>query len=238
MNSSESEPVRVIIVEDDADLREGLTDFLRLHLFAVTAVATGRDFTLAFATETFDIAIIDVNLPDVSGFEIVQRLTKTTNMGVIMLTARTSRGDKLKGYAEGANLYLTKPVDGDELAFAVKNLSRRIKAGATGLKELPRSAGNWSLDRVGHRLVSPQGMIIKLSGREATLLSTLVAANGTIVARAELGLAVGYDSVSDTRSLDAVVQRLRVKAREAGTELPVHVIHGVGFQLSGNVIVS
>ncbi|WP_206589005.1 response regulator transcription factor [Agrobacterium rosae] len=231
-----NEPVRVILVEDDLDLKQGLTDFLRLNSFAVTAVGSGKEFDLAFGTDAFDVAIIDVNLPDISGFDIAQRVKKTTNLGIIMLTARTLRDDKLRGYAEGANLYLTKPVDGDELVFAVKNLAERLRQNVKTPKEAPQPTGSWSIDRIGQRLVPPQGKAMKLSGREAALISKLAEESGRIISRAELGLAMGYETILDTRSLDAVLQRLRVKARDAGTELPIQVIHGSGFQLSAKII--
>ncbi|MCM2457185.1 response regulator transcription factor [Rhizobium sp. CG4] len=222
-------------MEDDLDLKQGLTDFLRLNTFAVTAVGNGKEFDLALGTEDFDVAILDVNLPDTSGFEIAQRLKKTTNIGIIMLTARTLRDDKLRGYSEGANLYLTKPVDGDELVFAIKNLADRLRQSDKNAQPA-RPTGKWSIDRVGQRLTSPQGTVIKLSGREATLLSKLAEDSKRIIGRHELGLAMGYQTLADTRSLDAVLQRLRVKVRESGAELPIHVIHGVGFQLSGEII--
>ncbi|SCX10772.1 two-component response regulator [Agrobacterium rosae] len=127
-------------------------------------------------------------------------------------------------------------VDGDELVFAVKNLAERLRQNVKTPKEAPQPTGSWSIDRIGQRLVPPQGKAMKLSGREAALISKLAEESGRIISRAELGLAMGYETILDTRSLDAVLQRLRVKARDAGTELPIQVIHGSGFQLSAKII--
>ncbi|KAA3499384.1 DNA-binding response regulator [Rhizobium rhizogenes] len=235
--SGGNQPIRVILVEDDFDLRQGLTDFLRLNALAVTAVANGAEFDRAFATENFDIAILDLNLPDISGFEIARYITENTNLGIIILTARTLRDDKLRGYAEGANLYLTKPVDGDELVLAIKNLADRIVQTGETSKPPVEPATGWRFDSAARRLVSPQGIAIRLSGREAKLVSRLAEEGGRIVSRAELVRAMGYGEMTpETRSLDAVLRRLRVKAREAGLELPVHVIHAAGFQFSGEII--
>lgn len=230
------DPIRVILLEDDIDLRVGLTDFLRLNSFAVTAVGSGKEFDLAFSTEIFDVAIIDVNLPDSSGFDIAKRTKSTSNVGIVMLTARTLRDDKLRGYAEGANLYLTKPVDGEEIVLAIKNLADRLRATASAPAKAIRSSGNWSIDRIGKRLSSPQGAAFKLSTREVALILKLIEQSGRIVPRADLGVAMGYATISDTRSIDAVLQRLRIKARDAGTELPIQVIHGSGFQLSASIV--
>jgi len=230
------QPVRVIVVEDDFDLRQGLTDFLRLNSFAVTAVGSGAEFNRAFGTETFDIAIIDVNLPDVTGFEIARSIAKISNLGIIMLTARTMRDDKLRGYAEGANLYLTKPVDCDELVLAIRNLVRRTGKTGEALKPSNQSPKSWTIDRIAQQLISSQGVIIKLSGREAKLILRLAQDKGQIVSRADLSNALGYGELSaETRSLDAVLRRLRLKVREAGDELPVHVVHSAGFQFSAEI---
>ncbi len=229
------DPIRVILVEDDIDLRVGLTDFLRLNSFAVTAVGTGKEFDLAFGTEAFDVAIIDVNLPDISGFDIARRTKASSNVGIVMLTARTLRDDKLRGYAEGANLYLTKPVDGNEIVFAIRNLAGSLRSTSGAPLKVARSFPNWSIDRIGKRLICPQGNAIRLSTREAALILKLTEQRGLIVPRADLGAAMGYATISNTRSIDAVLQRLRVKARDAGTELPIQVIHGSGFQLSASI---
>lgn len=231
--------VRVILVEDDYDLRQGLTDFLRLNGFAVTSVANGAEFSLAVSTDVFDVAIVDINLPDTNGFDITRSLTEKTNLGVIIVTARTLRDDKIRGYAEGANLYLTKPVDGDELVLAIKNLSDRIKRVANVKQRPPQPQWNWCIDCASQRLISPQGSEIRLSGREAKLILCLAKANGRIVSRADLTRSTGYKELgAQTRSLDAVVRRLRSKAREVGLELPIHVVHGVGFHFSVDIEIS
>ncbi|MDW5317155.1 response regulator transcription factor [Rhizobium sp. PL01] len=234
-----NDPVRLILVEDDFDLRQGLTDFLRLNAFAVTAVANGREFDQAFATEMFDVAIVDVNLPDTNGFDLTRLISGKTNIGIIMLTARTMREDRLKGYAEGANLYLTKPVDGDELVFAIRNLAGRIKQAGGTSSARSESGPNWYYDGTAQRLVSPQGTAIILSGREAKLLVKLAEEKGRVVSRAVLSRAMGYPETSlETRSIDAVLRRLRSKARDAGIALPIHVTHALGFHFAGAIDLS
>jgi two-component system torCAD operon response regulator TorR len=120
-------PVRVVLVEDDHDLRQSIADYLHLRAFDVTDVDSAFGFYRALAEKEFDIAILDVNLPDASGFDLARRISSGDRLGVIILTARTTRDDRIKGYEEGADLYLTKPVDGEELALAIGNLARRLQ---------------------------------------------------------------------------------------------------------------
>src|ERR1700742_2168908 len=90
---------RVVLVEDDHDLRQGLSDYLRLSGITVVDVASAAAFYKALRREDFDIAILDINLPDISGFELTRDLATEGRMGVIILTARTGRDDKIQGYA-------------------------------------------------------------------------------------------------------------------------------------------
>jgi len=232
-SESERQVVRVVLVEDDFELRQSLTDFLRLNGFFVTSVGSGSEFASVIQAGVFDVAIVDLNLPDTNGFELTRFLTEKTDLGVIILTARTLRDDRIRGYAEGANLYFTKPVDGDELVYAVRNLRDRIRRIENSREPAHTSRPIWRIDCASWRLFSPQGIAIKLSSREAKMILCLAKASGRIVSRADLTSAMGYlDLNPETRSLDAVVRRLRSKARDAGLDLPIHVAHGAGVEFS------
>lgn len=233
--------IRVVLVEDDRDLRQGLADYLRLSGITVTDVASGIAFYKALRADSFDIAILDVNLPDASGFELARDLSaEKGGTGIIMLTARTGREDRIQGYAEGADLYLTKPVDGEELLLAVRNLARRIHdAGAEAERADPASHAKpaastaWQIDTLRHRLITPDGVPLQLSGRELMLLECFARAGGGTIARADLAKHLGYsDMGSESRSLDAVLRRLRQKAQDCGVDLPLRVIHAVGIRFA------
>lgn len=239
--------VRVILVEDDEDLRQGIADYLRLQAIDVTDVASGIAFYTALMGGEFDIAILDVNLPDVSGFELARTVSARKRMGVIMLTARTSREDRLHGYELGADLYLTKPVDSEELALAIANLGRRIRSAATPTKpqadvgerastEAAASQGAWILDLQQCRLISPQGVPIPLSGREVMLIELLARATGATVPRQVMDALLGNSSSDpESRRLDAALRRLRMKARASGADLPLHAVHAVGMRFMGTL---
>lgn len=223
---------RVLLVEDDHELREGLAENLRLNGIDVTEADSGGSFRKALRSDPIDVAIIDVNLPDVSGFELARELAgDESRPGVIILTARAGRQDRRQGYAEGADLYMTKPVDGEELLLAVRNLARRVRhAKATAVPREPAERV-WKLDMVRKRLVSPDDAYIVLSGREILLLEQFVRANGEPVSRVALAEIMGYgDPGPENRGLDAALRRLREKATARGIDLPLLVIHSVGLR--------
>jgi len=243
--SGSDRAVRVILIEDDHDLRQGIADYLRLQAIEVTDVASGAGFYTTLMDGDFDVAILDVNLPDVSGFELARVISSTKPMGVIMLTARTGREDRIKGYEQGADLYLTKPVDGEELALAIANLARRVRSTASSAKATADDKDHalaqatehqWLLDLQRHRLTSPEGRAILLSGREAMLMETLARAAGATVPRHVLDTLFGTGSADpESRRLDAALRRLRMKARAAGCDLPLHVVHAVGVRFVGTL---
>lgn len=235
-------PIHVLLVEDDNDLRAGLADYLRLSGLKVAEASSGIAFYKALRADRFDVAIIDINLPDTSGFELARDAADEANMGVVILTARAGRDDRVRGYGEGADLYLTKPVDGEELVLAVLNLARRARAMGSPRSSLDhpasslRSDSAWRLDAMRQALLHPNGARLALSGREMILVETLARAEGATVSRKELAQGLGYaEANSESRSLDAVVRRLRQKAQDAGVELPLKAVHAVGFRFAAQL---
>ncbi len=236
---SDGQPIHVVLVEDDHDLRQGLAEYLRLSGISVTDLSSAISFYKALRTDVFDIAILDVNLPDASGFELARDLSAERRPGIIMLTARTGRDDRIRGYAEGADLYLTKPVDGEELLLAVRNLARRVHTAAVTKAERinARQPAVWQIETQRRLLVAPGGVSLQLSGRELLLLEYLAQAEGATVARAGLAKHLGYGEMDvESRSLDAVLRRLRQKAQDCSIELPLLVIHAVGIRFSAPLV--
>jgi two-component system torCAD operon response regulator TorR len=225
-------PIRVILVEDDNVLRQGLTDYLRLSGFAVTDVSSGLALYKTLRSEAFDVAILDVNLPDTSGFELARDLRTEQALGIIILTARSGRQDRLQAYEEGADIFLTKPTDGAELALATRNLAARVRQQRAPV-EPPSPAGEepWQLQLRQRRLVNPDGGGIALTPREGVLLEMLADAGGAVVSRARIEEVLGYgDKLPNSRGLDAMLQRLRMKAQASGIELPIQIVHAIGLR--------
>ncbi|MBR1217975.1 response regulator transcription factor [Bradyrhizobium sp. U87765 SZCCT0131] len=235
--------VKIILVEDDHDLRQSMAEYLRLRNFHVTDVASGIAFYKALPRERYDIAVLDVNLPDISGFELARDIASRRDdvgqgMGIIMLTARTARDDRVRGYKDGADLYLTKPVDGEELALAILNLGRRVRSAAAPADSGPSGPVAttedvpWRLDRQGQMLHAAPGVSIRLSAREVVLLEYLAERPGVTVSRD--GISSLFSQVEqdpESRRLDAALARLRAKLKTAGLELPLQVVHGAGLRL-------
>ena len=171
-----------------------------------------------------------VNLPDISGFELAEELAKETEgVGIVMLTARAGREDRISGYSAGADLYLTKPVDGDELLLAVNNLARRLSE-KTSVAAVP-----WKLDTVGYTLTAPDGTRIELTGRELDFLKLLADGGGNPVSRAVLSAELGYDDRPEARGIDAIIQRLKHKAGAIDMDLPIKTIRLVGTSFTATV---
>lgn len=237
-----SDALSVLVVEDEpliAMMIEDLIDLLG-HRLAGTADAVAEALPLV-EQGGFDVAILDVNLPDTSGFELARDAAEEGHMGVVILTARAGRDDRVKGYGVGADLYLTKPVDGEELLLAVRNLTRRARTASAGPSPAAQAASPpadfaWKLDATRQALLLPHGARLALSGREMLLVEALARADGATVSRQKLASELGYaDASSESRSLDAVVRRLRQKAQDAGAELPLKAVHAVGFRFAARL---
>lgn len=222
----------VILVEDDADLREALTENLRLNGINVLEVETGAAFRAALRERQVDAAIIDVNLPDASGFDLARELQGAADRpGIVLLTARSGRQDRLAGYAGGADLYMTKPVDNEELVLAVRNLARRVADARRAPREAQASAAAWQLDLARKLLVAPDGTVLVLSGREVTLLELLQKAEGGPLSRAYIGTVMGYGAPGpEHRGLDAAIRRLRRKAERRKLDLPLLAVQSLGIR--------
>lgn len=220
---------RILLVEDDRLVREGLAENLRLCGMSVTEADSGYAFHVARRRGSFDVAILDVNLPDTSGFDLVASMADDSKRtGVIMLTARTGAADRIRGYSEGADLYLTKPFASEELVLAVRNLLRRVAPEPVKKTAMPEV---WRLDVLLKRLFAPDGRSILLSGREVLLIEQFVGKNGEAIARHTLSETLGYGIPgSDNRAFDAVLRRLRQKLTEADLDPPIASVHNLGLR--------
>ena len=228
-----SKTTRVVIIEDDQDLRESIIRFLVVAGLEAEGVGSVLEFYQSVITHNFDVAVVDINLPDQSGFTLADYLRRNTDLGIIIITARDGLEDRVRGYGAGADLYLVKPVNMPELAGAIANLSRRRRERTAAVIAPP--AEQWILDRSSWTLISPHGVNIPLSGQERTLVRCLVEAGGEPVARADLFALLGYDAAdTDSRALDSLVQRLRRKIETTtGRPAPLESGYRHGYSFSG-----
>jgi two-component system response regulator MprA len=218
--------LRLLVVEDDADLRSLLRRGLDEEGFAVTAVADGAA-ALAAAVGGPDALVIDIGLPDADGRDVCQALrARGYDAPVLFLTARDAITDRLSGFHAGGDDYLTKPFHFGELVARLHALLRRSGAD-TGTE-----VGALRLDPVTHALRHGEAEAA-LTPTEFRLLAALAARPGEVLRRGELVRAGWPDgAIVHDNTLDQYVARLRRKLRELEAESEIVTVHGVGYRLA------
>jgi two-component system OmpR family response regulator len=199
--------MRLLVIEDDPLLLHSLSEGLREELYAVDTAADG-DEGLAKARETdYDCILLDGMLPGIDGWELLARLRREKKTPVLMLTARDAVPDRIRGLDAGADDYLTKPFDFDELLARLRALIRRSSGLGTSLLEI----GNVEVDTAA-RIVRSGGEVISLTPREYGLVEYLALHRGSVVSRTELYEHL-FDESDDTLSnlLDVHVSNVRKK---------------------------
>ena len=217
--------MRVLIAEDDSLLAEGLARSLRDSGYAVDCVNTGAEADSATAAFEFDLLILDLNLPKMSGLEVLKRLrSRSRELPVLILTGQSGVEDRVRGLDLGADDYLAKPFALEELKARVRALPRRT----TGAPMLFR-LGRLSYDPVG-KVARINGEVVDLSARECTLLEMLVQRAGRWVSKGQLldHLCEWGEEVS-TNAIEVYVHRLRKKLRAAGVEIVT--VRGLGYRV-------
>lgn len=229
----------IMVVEDDDATREFLADNLRADRYGVITASSGREAFNLLGVKECDLLLLDVMLPDASGFEICGRLRSADGlaqridpeMPVIFLTARTSETDRVRGFARGADDYVIKPFHYPELVARIgavlQRTSGRRKQGAMQIGEL-------RIDPVSREVVLDDRKI-ELSAKEFELLRALAAEPTRVFTKEELLRDVwGYQLMGSTRTLDSHASRLRRKFGDSGRRWIVNV-WGVGYRLTDRV---
>ena len=219
--------MRILIVEDDGVLKDGLMRSLRLSGFAVDTVDNGGDADLALSTHNeFDLLILDLGLPKMDGFEVLRRLRQhNQRLPVLILTARDAVADRVSGLNLGADDYLTKPFDLQELEARVRALIRRGQSGENG--ELRQ--GELRMDIAGRRVFISEKPI-DLSAREFGVLEVLALRAGKVVTKEQLAEKLcGWDEEVGDNAIEVYVHRLRKKL--TSTDVSIRTIRGLGYLL-------
>ncbi|WP_426075094.1 response regulator transcription factor [Janthinobacterium sp. DSP2-3-3] len=223
--------LNLILLEDEAVLRQELTEFLGDSGYRVTAVADLAAFHACYAPALHCIAIIDLGLPDGDGMLLVRALrAQGEPIGIVVFTARGTTQDKVNGLGGGADYYLPKSADLDELAATLSALARRLGEPAAAVIAAPATA--WVLELGPRRLLPPSGDAIALSQQDVTVLHALMAEPERIVSRQQIVQSLGEDFLSyDQRRLDTQISRLRRKAEQAtGMTLPINTARNAGYR--------
>lgn len=222
---------RILVVDDEPDIVALVAYHLVKAGYRVSTASTGPDAVAQARQERPAVVILDLMLPGMSGFEVLEQLRaeeSTKDVAVLMLTARKDEPDRIKGLSLGADDYLTKPFSPQELTLRVGAILRRIHQGQQPSGDLLR-VGPIAIDRAAHK-VQVDGLDIDLTPTEYRLLLTLAERRGRVQARAHL-LETVWEAAPDiqTRTVDMHVQRLRTKLGAAG-EL-IETVRGFGYRL-------
>lgn len=217
---------RILLSEDDAALARGLVALLEQNGYDVEAVTTGHAALAYQATGTYAAILLDLGLPDLSGYEVLQRMRSGgSRCPVLILTARNALNDRVRGLDLGADDYLLKPFEPAELLARLRALLRRAQGDpspcvAIGSLIYERSSGAFRLD----------GALLELPRRERAVLEQLVNSAGSIVPREKLADSVfGLDEDVGPNALEVYIGRLRKKLAAGGPQ--IRTVRGLGYML-------
>ena len=216
--------MRILVVEDDAVLLDGLKVGLGIHGFTVDAVASCGDARAALAAARFDAIVLDLMLPDGSGLDILRELRRGHDATpVLLLTAKDTVADRIGGLDTGADDYLGKPFDLDEVAARLRAISRRASGRAT-----PTLSWNGIELDPGRRTVEVDGTPVSLSRREFSILEALMRHPGTVLSKDQLADRLyGWEEDVESNAVEVHVHHLRVKiGRDA-----IETVRGLGYRL-------
>ena len=205
----------ILVVDDDREIRDLLSRFLSKHGYRVSAAADGRQMRRTLEDGRIDLIVLDLMLPGEDGLTLCRNLRVESGVPIIMLTAMGEETDRIIGLEMGADDYLAKPFNPRELLARIKAVLRR----ADGIlrrpdEDRPTALGfaGWRFDVDGRELVSPEGVVVPLSGGEFELLAAFVTHPQRVLSREQLlDLARGRDAQPFDRSIDVQVSRLRRK---------------------------
>lgn len=219
--------MRILLVEDDAVLLDGLREGLKLIGFAVDGVATVSDATEALANDTFDAVVLDRMLPDGSGLDVLKTIRRAGNTTpVLLLTAKDEVGDRIDGLDAGADDYLGKPFDLDEVAARLRAITRR--SGGRASSEL--TVRGLRLDPAS-MLVQCGGAEVSLSRREFSILHALMESPQVIHSKQALEQRLyGWQEDVESNTIEVHIHKLRAKLGSAAIE----TVRGVGYRLGNS----
>lgn len=219
--------LRVLVVEDEAEMAALLVRGLRAEGYDVVSAADGISALSLTRDVAFDLAILDVMMPGMSGFELCRRLRESTSgLAILLLTARDAVDDRVTGLDAGADDYLTKPFVFVELTARLRALRRRDAIGASRWE-----VGGLQIDMTRHEITTG-GRELRLSRTEFDLLRLLAEKVGEVVPRADILSSIwGEGSFVDTNIVDQYVSYVRRKLEAVDSPMRIATARGVGFQL-------
>ncbi len=225
----------LLFIEDDTAIRSALRLALEDEGYVIVEAKDGAEGLAKFAESASDLVLLDLRLPDISGFEVCRQLRQHSIVPIIMVTAQTDTHDLVAGLEAGADDYVTKPVVAKELAARIRAALRR-----THLVDMTGSVPPTRITRFGDielnrelNVVSKSGIEVRLTKTEFNLLCEFADHPGMVMSRDQLLERVwGYEYLGDSRLVDAHIRRLRVKIEDQPMNPSlIHTVHGMGYRL-------
>ncbi|HTS54547.1 MAG TPA: response regulator [Burkholderiales bacterium] len=231
----------ILVVDDDATIRQLLAEYLSERELRVTGVPDGRDMDRVLRENVVDLIVLDLKLPSENGMSIARRLRTQSSIPIIILTGNGDDVDRIVGLELGADDYLTKPFNPRELLARIRTILRRAQVHAVaptpGEKLRARRFAGWELDLRTRRLTSPGGERVDLTHAEFGLLSALLGSPERVLSRDQLlEMSHGFDDDVFDRSVDVQILRLRRKI-ESDPSRPqlIKTQRGAGYYLAAKV---
>jgi DNA-binding response OmpR family regulator len=231
----------VIAVDDDADVRRLLTEYLEQNEFRVTTCASGAELTSAMARDLADLVVLDLRLQGEDGMHIARKLREESAIPILMLTGRAEEADRVMGLELGADDYLTKPFSPRELLARIRALLRRAKAQQSVADAVAKVRayrfGGWELNIGLRKLKSPKGEPVELTNGEFRILAAFLSAPQRILSREQLlDLSRVHNAEVYDRAIDIQILRLRRKI-EPDPARPkfIKTERGAGYVFSADV---
>jgi two-component system, OmpR family, response regulator len=231
----------ILVVDDDPDVRELVTEYIGKNNMRVSAAGSGREMFELFDRESIDLVLLDLRLPGEDGMQLARSLRERATVPIVLLTGRHEEADRVMGLELGADDYVTKPFSTRELLARVRAVLRRYQVQATlperdNTRRAFRFAG-WEMNLRTRRLLAPDGTSVEVSNGEFSLLSAMCRAPQRVLTRDQLlSMSRLHEAEVYDRTIDVQIRRLRLKI-EADNTHPVLIVteRGAGYRLSCDV---
>lgn len=225
----------ILIVEDEKNISEVIKAYLTKEGFNVLTAEDGKEALSVFYKEEIHLIILDLMLPEISGEEVCARIRTTSDVPIIMLTAKVDEDNKVEGLSIGADDYVTKPFSPRELVSRVKALLRRSYRNSTPLAEKLMFNDNDLEVYIDKMIVRKNGENVDLTSNEFKVLTSLLTNPGQVLSREQLiKMAFGYDYDGYDRTIDTYIKNIRQKI-EDDSKKPIYIItiYGAGYKFGG-----
>ena len=229
-NTEQRWTTRALIVDDDVAIRELLCDYLTRFNIQARGVTDGAQMRLALTEETFDVVVLDLMLPGEDGLSLCRWLRSTSDIPILMLTARCEPTDRIIGLELGADDYMAKPFEPRELVARIQTILRRVRDERSDQRSTIRF-NTWRLNSDLRQLIAPDGLVVPLSNAEFRLLRVFLERPRRVLSREQLlDAARGRSIEAFDRSIDLLVSRLRQKlADDPKNPQLIKTVRGEGY---------